>query len=107
MPPFSPACPVPLNAVQQGDFVYGIASMFRVTVANLLAVNSGMQATTLLQVRWRLLRGHSAVRRAAGMQPCAVRMAALTRATAPLQAGMRVKIPPFDSTCGNGKGCAG
>lgn len=39
-----------LPAVQQGDFVYGIASMFRVSVANLLAVNAGLSTDTVVQV---------------------------------------------------------
>lgn len=47
----SPSPPPPFRpAVQSGDFVFGIASVFRVAMEDLLAVNPGMQTNTLLQV---------------------------------------------------------
>lgn len=49
-----------------GDFVFGIASIFRVGVDALLAVNPGLAIDTYLQ------------------------------------AGMRIRVPPFTSSCGNG-----
>lgn len=96
-----------LRAVQQGDFVYGIASMFRVSVANLLAVNTGLTTDTVLQVSrgwvsavkegvWRI--AHTSSR----LDPLPPHCCQQCLSANFLQAGQRVKIPPFDSSCGNG-----
>ncbi|KAL4424132.1 hypothetical protein ABPG75_001433 [Micractinium tetrahymenae] len=74
LPPWAPSCPDPdseaqscrVYTVQAGDFMFGIASIFRVSLADLLAVNTGLSEGSYLQ------------------------------------AGQRVRIPPFTATCGNG-----
>lgn len=48
----APSCRV--YAVQSGDFVFGIASIFRVTVGALLEVNPGLAVDTYLQSGMRL-----------------------------------------------------
>ena len=53
--------------MQAGDFAFGIASVFRVTLQALLDVNPGLQQGIVLQ------------------------------------AGQRIRVPPFPTECGNGE----
>lgn len=47
--PLPPCSPPSLSAVQANDFMFGIASIFRVSLADLLAVNPGFSEGSYLQ----------------------------------------------------------
>ncbi|PRW45585.1 peptidoglycan-binding [Chlorella sorokiniana] len=128
LPPWASTCPDPdsgaascrVYAVQQGDFVYGIASMFRVTLANLLAVNTGLTTDTVLQASvlssppttgvfdcraYRVKTGDSLSAIALLFQITVNDLVAVNPELSDpslLTPGKSIRIPPFTDACING-----
>ncbi|PRW45360.1 peptidoglycan-binding [Chlorella sorokiniana] len=128
LPPWASTCPDPdsgaascrVYAVQQGDFVYGIASMFRVTLANLLAVNTGLTTDTVLQASvlssppttgvfdcraYRVKTGDSLSPIALVFQITVNDLVAVNPELSDnslLTPGKSIRIPPFTDNCING-----